>query len=203
MTTALAALVRRAAACGLAALAAATSACDAEPEAQAVARPPRDSLAPTVAMVEASVAWTVDARNIGRMPLGVPLGVAGAALGETLHVKYDTYDYPCDYVYPAGLPAGTGLMVVNDTVMRVDVDTTTLATERGIRVGDPIARVHERYPGRVRVEPHMYDDGHYLVVSPEAAADSAFRIVFETDRERVTRFRAGRLPAVEWVEGCS
>jgi hypothetical protein len=29
-----------------------------------------------------------------------------------------------------------------------------------------------------------------------------FRIVFETDGQRVTRFRAGRLPAVQYVEGC-
>ena len=34
-------------------------------------------------------------------------------------------------------------------------------------------------------------------------ADSGFEVVFETDSQRVTRYRAGRLPEVEYVEGCS
>ena len=36
-----------------------------------------------------------------------------------------------------------------------------------------------------------------------ATADSAYRLIFETDGQRVTEYRAGLLPAVEWVEGCS
>jgi hypothetical protein len=36
-------------------------------------------------------------------------------------------------------------------------------------------------------------------VSPQ---DSTRRIVFETETGRVTRFRTGRLPEVEWVERC-
>jgi hypothetical protein len=40
-------------------------------------------------------------------------------------------------------------------------------------------------------------------VTPSAAADKQFRIVFETARGRVTRYRAGLMPSVEYVEGCS
>jgi len=53
----------------------------------------------------------------------------------------------------------------------------------------------------VTVTPHKYEDGHYLTVN--AADDSSFAIVFETSKGRVTRYRAGRRPAVELVEGCS
>jgi hypothetical protein len=35
------------------------------------------------------------------------------------------------------------------------------------------------------------------------SASAGKEIVFETDGKRVTMFRAGRLPEVEWVEGCS
>lgn len=59
------------------------------------------------------------------------------------------------------------------------------------------------YPGQVTVQPHAYTDGHYLVVTPPAAADSSFRIVFETDGQKVLRYRSGLVPAVEYVEGCS
>jgi hypothetical protein len=34
------------------------------------------------------------------------------------------------------------------------------------------------------------------------SASAGKAIVFETDGKRVTMFRAGRMPEVEWVEGC-
>jgi hypothetical protein len=40
-------------------------------------------------------------------------------------------------------------------------------------------------------------------VSPSAPGERDFRIVFETEKGKVTRYRAGRLPSVAWVEGCS
>ena len=36
-----------------------------------------------------------------------------------------------------------------------------------------------------------------------AAADSMYRIVFETDGPRVTQYRSGRVPAVDYGEGCA
>lgn len=56
---------------------------------------------------------------------------------------------------------------------------------------------------RVRVEPHKYTDGRYFIVLAGTGADSVMRLVFETEKGRVTRFRAGRNPEVQWVEGCS
>jgi hypothetical protein len=41
------------------------------------------------------------------------------------------------------------------------------------------------------------------VYTPQTAQDKEFRIVFETDGNRVDRFRAGRLPEVKFPEGCS
>lgn len=45
--------------------------------------------------------------------------------------------------------------------------------------------------------------GKYLIATPAASADAGFRIVFETDGASVLKYRAGRLPEVEWVEGCA
>jgi hypothetical protein len=39
------------------------------------------------------------------------------------------------------------------------------------------------------------------VAGDSASAGKA--LVFETDGNRVTMFRGGRLPEVKWVEGCS
>ncbi len=94
-------------------------------------------------------------------------------------------------------------MVVNDTVVRIDVDSLPIATKWGDRVGDSEVMVLARHAGRVLVEPHKYTgpEGHYLIVT--APGDTLHRLVFETDGERVTEYRAGLRPYVEWVEGCS
>jgi hypothetical protein len=100
----------------------------------------------------------------------------------------------------AKAPAAPGLLVMlfAGKVVRVDVITEGLATAAGVRVGDTEERVRELYP-ELRVEPHKYTDGHYLVVD----GDAGRRLVFETDGARVTRYRAGAIPQVDWVEGCS
>ena len=68
---------------------------------------------------------------------------------------------------------------------------------------DAQARVLALYRGRVRDEPHHYEgpEGRYLIV--ELPGDTRHRIVFETDGRRVTSYRAGRRPAVDYVEGCA
>ena len=92
-------------------------------------------------------------------------------------------------------------MVDEGRIARVEIDSAGIATAAGARVGDTEERIRSLYPGRVTVTPHKYEDGHYLTVN--AADDSSFAIVFETSKGRVTRYRAGRRPAVELVEGCS
>ena len=109
----------------------------------------------------------------------------------------------CDYAASEGLPPGIGLMVGEGTIKRVEVRRGEFATAAGARIGDSEERIKSFYPGRVTVTPHEYTDGHYLTVVPSSMADSAYRIVFETDGSRVLRYRAGILPHVGYVEGCS
>jgi hypothetical protein len=82
----------------------------------------------------------------------------------------------------------------------VEVRDTSTATARGARVGDSEERIKSLYGGRVEVTPRKYSDGHYLTIKSE---DGRFQIVFETDGHKVTSYRAGLLPAIAWVEGCS
>ncbi len=104
----------------------------------------------------------------------------------------------CVYAKAPEAP-GLLIMLVDGKVARIDVIEPSVATAAGARVGDAEARIHELYSGRTRVEPHKYTDGHYLVVD----AAPGRRLVFETDGTRVTRYRAGAIPQVDWVEGCS
>jgi hypothetical protein len=142
--------------------------------------------------------WVVRADGIGPLQVGVPLAMASRTLGEELRVTE-----ACDHVNPATMPDGILLMIIDDTVARVEVDSAGIRTAEGAQVGDSESRVLELYGARAKIEPHKYTypDGHYVVVTPPR--DTLHRIIFETFKGRVTTYRAGRVPAVQLVEGCS
>jgi len=93
------------------------------------------------------------------------------------------------------------VMVEGGRIARVDVDTAGIRTAVGAGIGDTEEQVQRLYSGRVSVTPQKYVNGHYLTVTPNVA-DTSYAIVFETADGKVTRFRAGRRPQVEYVEGC-
>jgi hypothetical protein len=126
---------------------------------------------------------------------------AESALGSKLPLPADAGE-GCAMAQIPGAPAGTALLVVSDTLARVDVfRASPTATAAGARIGDTADRIRSLYPGRVRAEPHKYTAGQYLTVP--APSDTMYRLVFETDEEgRVTRYRGGRMPEVGWVEVC-
>jgi len=146
--------------------------------------------------------WTVNIRGIGPLHAGMSRREAAAVMGVS-PALIDSAWTDCDYVGFGDVPEGVSIMVEGGTIARIDVTKGPVATEEGARIGDSEDRIRQLYGSRLTVSPHAYVDGHYLIVHPEAPADSAFRIVFETDGHVVTQYRSGRLPPVEWVEGCS
>jgi len=109
----------------------------------------------------------------------------------------------CTYVRPSSAPSGVLIMLARGRVARVDVDSSGVRTDAGIAVGDSAARISQAYGNRATATAHKYvPGGQYLTVRPVSPNDSTFRIVFETESGRVTRFRSGRIPEVEWVERC-
>ena len=95
-------------------------------------------------------------------------------------------------------------MVERGAITRVNInDSSAIATTTGAKIGDTEERIELLYPGQVEVQPHKYTDGHYLVVTPVDPEERDYRIVFETVGKNVVRYRAGRVPSVQYVEGCS
>jgi hypothetical protein len=150
--------------------------------------------------------WTVRPDSFGRLPLGIPLVEANAVLGESLPTESKFSS--CANVRSPKMPRGVTLMIERDSVgapirvERINIDSAGVRTAEGASVGDTEEHVKQVYGDRLRVEPHKYTGptGHYLIV--QTVGDSLHRIVFETDGQRVLRFRAGRRPAVDYVEGC-
>jgi hypothetical protein len=152
------------------------------------------------------VDWVVLPDSFGPVPLGVPVEQATRALDDAPQVGFTAAE-TCTMVRAESMPAGSSLMVLRDTagalirVDRVDIDSAGTLTREGAGVGDSESRIDSLYGSRLQVQPHKYTpEGHYLIVPSER--DSAFRIVFETDGQHVTRFHAGRRPAVDFVERC-
>jgi len=146
--------------------------------------------------------WDVTTRGIGDIHAGMSLDEANVVAGKTLVIPAKLEE--CDFVRVRNAPAGLLLMVEKGKISRVDVtDPSTIATTAGARINDSEERIKSLYSGQVAVQPHKYTDGHYLVVTPQDPALKDYRIVFETDGKKVTRYRSGRVPSVEYVEGCS
>jgi hypothetical protein len=146
--------------------------------------------------------WSVNIRGIGPLQAGMSRAEAARVMGVPPGVV-DSAWTDCDYVGFGDMPEGVSFMVEDGTIARVDVNNGRVATEEGARIGDTEDRIRKLYGARLSTTPHKYVDGHYLTVRLTDAADTAFRIIFETDGRVVTRYRSGRRPPVEYVEGCS
>ncbi len=144
--------------------------------------------------------WVVTHDGYGPLRAGMSVGTARTALDGEFALADSTAS--CQHVAVDGAPGRVLAMVVDGRVARVEVADGSVSTDRGARVGDTEARIDSLYRGEVTAEPHKYTDGRYLVVRPTSAADSGYRLIFETDGARVVTYRAGLRPEVEWVEGC-
>lgn len=92
------------------------------------------------------------------------------------------------------------LLFEANRIARIEIYDARFSTLSGARIGDTESDIRRIYGARVKVEPHQYDpNGHYMIVS---SSDKKRALVFETDGKVVTDFRAGRVPAVEYVEHC-
>ncbi len=136
--------------------------------------------------------------------VGMTVTEASKAAGIKLVGKVEP---SCYYVQPQGAPKGLGFMVTGGRIARVDVyENKSITTLSGAKIGDTEARIKALYPGQIKVSTHKYtgdSGGNYLTFVPKDKSDRNYRVVFETDGKRVTTFRAGKLPEVEYIEGCS
>lgn len=162
----------------------------------AAAAEPRPAPAPS-----SDAAWQLSPDGVRDVRIGMSSAQARTALGLPSAAPFAAGS--CEYLDAASLPVRLYFMLESDTLVRIDARDSTVSTPEGARVGDTEARIKELYGASVVVTPHKYTGpvGHYLTVTP--GGDTTRRIVFETDGQRVTTFRIGRMPAVEYVEGCA
>jgi len=107
----------------------------------------------------------------------------------------------CYYVTPGGTPDSIFFMIWKGQVVRIDIDGPGILTVEGVGIGSTESEVLAAYPDQVITTSHPYTgpEGHYLTVEFE----NSLTIIFEADGKKVISYRAGRDPAIRWIEGCS
>jgi hypothetical protein len=147
-----------------------------------------------------STAWIATPDGIGAIRVGMTADELRTAVGEIAGANA-TAD--CSYVRPSSAPPGVSVMLARGQVVRVDVDSAGVRSDAGVAVGDSASKISDAYEARVTATPHKYVPGsRYFTVRSTSPGDTSRRMVFETKNGRVTRFRTGRVPEVDWIERC-
>lgn len=144
--------------------------------------------------------------GINPIQIGMTVVEATEAAGLPARTDGDVASQGCFYYkFQGGVP-GLSMMVVGDRIVRVDIGSgSKITTRSGVGIGSTEDQIKALYPKQIEVTPHPYvKGGHYLTFVPKSAADSKYRIIFETDKKgKVTEFRAGQIPEVAAIEGCA
>ena len=111
----------------------------------------------------------------------------------------------CYYLTPKWVttPSDFAFMIEGDKFVRYDIGTGKEVAPGGGKVGMGIDEIRTLYAGRVEETPHKYvEGGKYLGVKD--GNGGAGKLVFATGKDgKVTSWRVGVPPQVDYVEGCS
>lgn len=202
------------------ALLASLAACNAERSpARAIEAPPADSIQASPSITELPISApaaqgavpTPDGdlgmatfEGYGDVRFGTRAEDIGKAWGGALAVVGKEENERCYFMTPAWVrtPSEFTFMVSEGKFARFGTDSAKFVAPGGGKVGMREADLQVLYNQALQASPHKYTDGKYLSLPASGAAPS--KLVFETDGEGVvTEWRVGRIPEVDYVEGCA
>ncbi|GHC10192.1 LptM family lipoprotein [Thermomonas carbonis] len=150
---------------------------------------------------------TISFNGFGPAAFGATAEEVRMAWGGDLGDEQPSEPGGCYYLIPQ--PVGeagyrTAFMIEGDTFARIDVRRDDVTAPGGGKVGMNKSQIAALYAG-IEQEPHKYTEGQYLSVRDPAGGKAM--LVFETDGKtddaKVTAWRIGLQPQVDYVEGCS
>lgn len=141
---------------------------------------------------------TVGAAGFGALHFGMNRSAAEHAAGSVFNAPVQSSG--CQQMRRAGQP-DIAYLFEDGKLQRIDVRTPGVLADGGGHVGLSIDEIRTLYAGKLTEQPHKYvQGGHYLKV----AGANGSGVIFETDADgKVTSFRAGIAPTLDYVEGCS
>lgn len=188
---------------------------EAATNAPAVAADPAPAMSPTTEPAAppetgTAAAMPVDAEaqasftGYGDMKLGSTVEEAKLAWGGELKGSAPVEGSTCYYLSPKWVekPSDFGFMMEGGKFVRYEIRTDKEAAPGGGKVGMTTEALQALYNNTLQSAPHKYvEGGKTLSVAASGVAPS--KLVFETDAAgKVTSWRVGLTPQVDYVEGC-
>ncbi len=181
---------------------------DAEPQTTATSTPMAEAPAPAPAVDDtaapAGPVSQASSLGYGDMKLGSTVEEARTAWGGELNGA-PMEGTTCHYLWPKWIskPAEFAFMMEEGKFVRYDVGTDKETAPGGGKVGMSVDELQKLYGGALKASPHKYTEGgQYLAMDAGDVAPT--QLIFEADAAgKVTSWRVGLSPQVEYVEGCS
>ena len=167
-------------------------------------QPDAPAPAPDAAPASADPAQMAKFTGYGDLQLGSTAAATKTAWGGELEGSASEAG-GCHYLTPKWAKGSGELvfMIEGDTFVRYDVGTVKETAPGGGKVGMDADALQAMYSGALQSMPHKYQQGgRYLSVAASGVAPT--KLVFEVDAAgKVTEWRVGMSPQVDYVEGCS
>jgi len=182
------------------------SSSEARPAAPATTSPPTTPTTATPTAGAMPAPGAIGFAGFGPAPFGATEEQVRMAWGKDLSGPKPDNAGGCYYLMPEPRTLHgyrIGFMFEGERFVRIDVDADDIEAPGGGRVGMTTQDIQRLYAGHVQVQGHKYvEGGHYLRI-PNPAGGSGV-VLFETDADgRVSAWRIGEPPQVDYVEGCS
>ena len=176
----------------------------AQPSASTDAAPPASPPAASIGAMPA--AGAIGFHGFGPAPFGSAEEAVRMAWGKELGGMQPDQPGGCYYLMPQPRSQQgyrVAFMFEGGTFVRMDVDAPDIEAPGGGRVGMQAQDIQRLYAGHVQVQPHKYVEGGQNLRIPNPDGGTGV-VLFETDASgRVTAWRIGEPPQVDYVEGCS
>lgn len=175
---------------------------------------------PSASPTGLTVNSVVGLKNIGPVVVGMTIEQLAQAAGVSLTRQPDfdqaMTDKKCAYMSPGTIPgyvpppnsgnkSPLAFMIVDGKLARIDVLGGEFKTAQGVKVGSSEQEVQAAFGGASPLPPRAFigPPYRYLTATPRQAADQNYRLVFESDGAKVVTYRAGKLPEVDYKNGCT
>ncbi len=155
----------------------------------------------TTSAVFCAEEWSVRVDGIGPVKIGATARELSVVLGQEVTMPTEEDEKGCFYVEDKR-HSGVSYMLTSGRVARIDVDTRGTATLSGAMVGDSAERLINLYGADfLEKKPHFYSGLPNLYMT-YWARNRQYGVRFETSDGKIARFYAGKIPELEYVEGC-
>jgi hypothetical protein len=143
--------------------------------------------------------------GLGSVKINMTVAEASGVAGTPIVPFQPNPNRVCDYYKPANGPEGVSFIVSSGRIATVEIETDKIVTDYGAKIGDSESLIKSLYPaGQIQTTRLANSEkGKSWSVQPSSFAEKDLRLVFvSTNGKTVTRMIAGKVPEVNYIEGC-